>query len=143
MTHLTRTIPWAFRWLGPPQRIFVSIRFVFCITFARSMNISDFAFPSCFPGARIDLIVEDNTVALALAECPARPYMELIKSGIPSNFEFEACSPCCLEALASFFHASFSHWVFRSQSHQGRGFGSAGDVVSEAPECETKNLGLL
>ena len=60
----------------------MSIRFVFCITFARSLNISDFSLPSCFPGARIDLSAEDNTVALALAECPARPYTELIKSGI-------------------------------------------------------------
>ena len=55
----------------------------FYITFARSLNISDSAFPSCFPSARVDLSAEDNTVALALAECPARPYTELIKSGIP------------------------------------------------------------
>ena len=38
---------------------------------------------SCFPGARLDLSEEDNVVALALAECPARPYAELIKSDIP------------------------------------------------------------
>ena len=38
---------------------------------------------SCFPGARLDLSAEDKVVALALAECPARPYAELIKSGIP------------------------------------------------------------
>ena len=49
----------------------------------RSLNISDSAFPSCFPGARIDLSAEDNVVALALVECPARPYMEVIKSDIP------------------------------------------------------------
>ena len=30
-----------------------------------------------------DLSVEDKIVALALAECPARPYAELIKSDIP------------------------------------------------------------
>ena len=41
-------------------------------------------FSSCFPGARLDLSDEDNVVALALAECPARPYTELIKSDIPS-----------------------------------------------------------
>ena len=41
-------------------------------------------FSSCFPGARLDLSAEDNVVALALAECPARPYTELIKSDIPS-----------------------------------------------------------
>ena len=34
-------------------------------------------------GARIDLSVEDNAIALALAECPPRPYVELIKSDIP------------------------------------------------------------
>ena len=61
----------------------MSIRYVLCITCVRSLNISDSAFPSCFPGARIDLSAEDNTVALALEECPARPYAELIKSDIP------------------------------------------------------------
>ena len=62
----------------------MSIRSVLCITCVRSLNISDSAFPSCFLGARIDLSVEDNTVALALAECLARPYAELIKLDIPS-----------------------------------------------------------
>ena len=47
------------------------------------MNISDFALFSCFPGARLDLSAKDNVVALVLAECPARPYAELIKSDIP------------------------------------------------------------
>ena len=61
----------------------MSIRSVLCITCVRSLNISDSAFPSCFPGARIDLSAEDNTVALALAECPACLYTELIKSDIP------------------------------------------------------------
>ena len=42
---------------------------------------------SCFPGARLDLSAKDKVVALALVECPARPYAELIKSDIlgPSN----------------------------------------------------------
>ena len=61
----------------------MSIRFVLYITCVRSLNISDSAFSSCFPGARIDLSAEDNIVALALEECPARPYAELIKSDIP------------------------------------------------------------
>ena len=47
------------------------------------MNVSDFILSSCFPGARLDLSVEDNVVALVLAECHARPYAELIKSDIP------------------------------------------------------------
>ena len=38
---------------------------------------------SCFLGARLDLSAKDKVVALALAECPARPYSELIKSDIP------------------------------------------------------------
>ena len=63
----------------------MSIRFVFRITYARSLNISDSAAPSCFPGARIDLSAEDNTVSLALTECPARSYAELIKSDIPGS----------------------------------------------------------
>ena len=68
----------------------MSIRSILCITCVRSSNISDSAFPSCFPGARIDLSVEDNVIALALAECPARPYAELIKSNIPgpSNLRY-------------------------------------------------------
>ena len=61
----------------------MSIRFILCIICAKSLSVSDSAFPSCFPGARIDLSAEDNTVALALAECPARPYAELIKLDIP------------------------------------------------------------
>ena len=38
---------------------------------------------SYFLGARLDLSAEDKVVALALVECPARPYTELIKSDIP------------------------------------------------------------
>ena len=86
---LTKTTPWAFRWLGPPLRIFVSVHSVFGITCVRSLNISDSASSSCFPGARVNLRAEDNVVALALAECPARPYAELIKSDIsgPSSLK--------------------------------------------------------
>ena len=47
------------------------------------LNISDLALFSCFLSARLDLSVEDNVDALALAECPTRPYAELIRSGIP------------------------------------------------------------
>ena len=71
----------------------MSIFFVLCITCVRSLNISDSAVPSCFPGARIDLSAEDNTVALALAKCHARSYTELIKSDIPG--------PSCLSSARS------------------------------------------
>ena len=61
----------------------MSVCSVFGITCVRSSNISDSTLSSCFSGARIDLSAEDNAIALALAECPARPYPELIKSDIP------------------------------------------------------------
>ena len=48
-----------------------------------SLGISDSALSTCLSGARIDLGAEDNVIALALAECPPRPYTELIKSDIP------------------------------------------------------------
>ena len=60
------------------------VRSFFGITCLRSSNISDSALSSCFSGARIDLSAEDNAIALALVECPPRPYAELIKSDIPS-----------------------------------------------------------
>ena len=60
----------------------MSVRSVFGITCVWWLNIYDSALSSCFPGARIDLSAEDNVISLALAECPARPYAELIKSDI-------------------------------------------------------------
>ena len=48
-----------------------------------SLGISDSALSTCLSGARIDLSTGDNVIALALAECPPRPYAELIKSDIP------------------------------------------------------------
>ena len=61
----------------------MSVRSVFGITCVRSLGISDSALSTCFSSARIDLSAEDNVIALALAECPPRPYAELIKSDIP------------------------------------------------------------
>ena len=61
----------------------MSVRSVFGITCVRSSSISDSALFSCFSGARIDLSTEDNAIALALAECPPRPYADLIKLDIP------------------------------------------------------------
>ena len=66
------------------------------MTCARPPNISDYALSSCFSGARIDLSVEDDAVALVLAEFPARPYAELIKSGIPGP---SSLKPGCLASL--------------------------------------------
>ena len=53
------------------------------ITCDWSLGIPDSALSTCFSGARIDFSAEDNAVALALAECPPRPYAELIKSDVP------------------------------------------------------------
>ena len=64
----------------PPENL-VSVRFVFSITCLRSSSISDSVLSSCFPSARIDLSVEDNAIALALAKCSPHPYAEFIKSG--------------------------------------------------------------
>ena len=61
----------------------MSVCFVLDIICVRSLGISNFALSSCLPGARLDLSPEDNITALALAECPPRPYTELIKSDIP------------------------------------------------------------
>ena len=61
----------------------MSVHSISGITCVRSSSISDFALSSCFSGARIDLSAEDNAIVLALAECPPRPYAELIKSDIP------------------------------------------------------------
>ena len=62
----------------------------------RSLNISDHVFPSCFSGARIDLSAEDGVVVRILAECPARPYAELIKSGIPGPSSLKPARPAAL-----------------------------------------------
>ena len=61
----------------------MSVRSVFGITCVRSLGIFDYALSTCFSGARIDLSAEDSVIALALAECPPRPYAELIKSDTP------------------------------------------------------------
>ena len=51
----------------------MSVRSVFGITCVRSLGISDSTLSTCFSGAQIDLSVEDNVIALVLAECPPRP----------------------------------------------------------------------
>ena len=96
MTFLTKTTLWASRLLGPPLRIFVSVRSILGMTCARSLNISDHVFPSCFSGARIDLSAEDDAIARILAECPARPYAELIKSGIHGPSSLKPARPAVL-----------------------------------------------
>ena len=66
------------------------------MTCMRSSNISDHALPSYFSGTRIDLSTENDVVALILAECPARPYAKLIKSGIPGPSSLKPSRPASL-----------------------------------------------
>ena len=58
-------------------------RFAFGITCMRSLGISNSTLFTCLSSARPKLSLEDNIIAQALAECPPRPYAELIKSDIP------------------------------------------------------------
>ena len=66
------------------------------MTRTRSSNISDYVLLSCPSGARLDLSAEDDAVALVLAECPSRPYSELIKSGIPGPSSLKPARPTAL-----------------------------------------------
>ena len=77
----------------------MSVRFVFGITCVRSLGISDSTLSTCFSGARIDLNAEDNVIALALAECPPRPYAELIKSDIPGPSSSRSTRSAALRPL--------------------------------------------
>ena len=77
----------------------MNVRSVFGITCVRSLGISDYALSTCLLGARIDLNAEDNVIALALAECPPRPYVELIKSDIPGPSSSRYARSAALRSL--------------------------------------------
>ena len=77
----------------------MSARSVFDTTCARSSNIYDYVLSSCFSGARIDLSAKDNAIALALAECPAHPYEDLIKSDIPGPSSSKSTRSDALSSL--------------------------------------------
>ena len=49
------------------------------------MNTPDLRLSLCFSDARLDLSDEDAAVPLALTECSARSYAELLRSDIPSS----------------------------------------------------------
>ena len=49
------------------------------------MNTPNLSLSLCFSDARLDLSDEDAAVALALTECSARSYAELLKSDVPSS----------------------------------------------------------
>ena len=69
------------------------------MTRAKSLNTSDYALLSCLSGARLDLSAEDDVVELVLVERPARPYSELIKSGIPGPSSLKPARPAALRPL--------------------------------------------
>ena len=72
------------------------------MTRAGSSNIFDYALFSCLSGARLDLNAEDDAVVLVLAECPARPYSELIKSSIPGPSSLKLARPAALRPSPPF-----------------------------------------
>ena len=96
MTFLTKTTLCASRWLGPPLIISESVHSSFSMTRARLSGISDYALLSCPSGALLNLSAEDDAVELVLAECPARPYSELIKSGILGPSSWKLARPAAL-----------------------------------------------
>ena len=55
-------------------------------------------FSSCLLGARLDLSDEDNAVVLALTECSARPYAELIRSNIPGSSSLKSARSSALRS---------------------------------------------
>ena len=64
----------------------------------RLLDTSNSSLSTCLSGARIDLSAEDNVIALALAECPPRPYAELIKSDLPSPSSSRSARSAALSA---------------------------------------------
>ena len=60
------------------------------------MNIPDLRLPLCFSDARLDLSDEDAAVALALTECSARSYAELLRSDIPSSSGLKSATSSAL-----------------------------------------------
>ena len=127
-----------------------------------SLGISDSGLSTSLSGARIDLSVEDNVIALALAECPPRPYEKLIKSDIlgPSSLRSArsaasrslpppAIKVSPIEPSAAALRPSPNSIMKVSairpsaaKPTRGGTTGSDGDVVLEAPKREMKNLGL-
>ena len=74
-------------------------RFVFGIIFMRSLDISNSSLSMYLSGTRPDLSPEDNVIAQALAECPPRPYAELIKSDIPGPSSSRSARSAVLRPL--------------------------------------------
>ena len=54
------------------------------------MNTLNLRLSLCFSDARLDLSDEDAAVALALTECSARSYAELLRSDVPSSSDLKS-----------------------------------------------------
>ena len=61
------------------------------------MNTSDLRLCLCFSDARLDLSDEDTAVALALTECSARSYAELLRSDIPTSSSLKSAKSSVLK----------------------------------------------
>ena len=64
----------------------------------------------CFSDARLDLSDEDVAVALALTECSARSYAELLKSDVPSSSGLKSAKSSTLRPSPPSTLGVFSFW---------------------------------
>ena len=108
----------------------------------RLFNIIDFALFSCFLGARLDLSTEDNVVALALAECLARPYAELIKSGVPGPSNLRSARSTASRPLPSSAMGVSSIGLSAATPTRGEILVQLGALSRKPRSCKTNDLGL-
>ena len=107
-----------------------------------SLSISDSVLSTRFLGARIDLSAEDNAIALALAECPSRPYAKLIKSDVPGPSSSRSTRSAALRPSPPSTMKVPPVGLSAAKPTRGGTVGPVGDGDSEALEREMKNLGL-
>ena len=108
----------------------------------RSLGISDSALSTCLSGARIDLSAEENIIALALAECPPRPYAKLIKLDIPGPSSLRSARSAVLRPSPPSTMKISLIGPSAAKLTKGGASSSVGDAVSEALEREMENPGL-
>ena len=108
----------------------------------RSLGISNSALFMCLSSARPDLSPKDNVIAQDLAECSPRPYAELIRSDIPGPSSSRSIRSATLRPSPPSAMKVSPIGPSVANPHQGKAFGSGGEVVSEVTEHETENFGL-
>ena len=74
------------------------------------MNAPDLRLSLCFSDARLDLSDEDAAVALALTECSARSYAELLRSDIPNSSGLKSARSSALRPSPPSTMGVFSFW---------------------------------